>query len=306
MHVCLILFPGFPMLALSLAREVLRRANACAGHQLLSCHTRTVTGAPVDCADGTSVAPDRSGWSGVQGIDLVLLIANPAPSHFLPLGLRSFLEEATRAGAMLGGVSAGVGILDRLGVLSEPPTEPRCRMQITNLNQHPAGNSSSFTLDRRRLLVPDSFGLAEALIGWIARAHDPGLALKTAASLGLDHVAHPHATAVRDPDLTRMQAIMAAHLDVPRPLPCIAEDLGLSPKQLRNRCRAALGRTPAQVYTEMRLARADALVQSTALPVGAVARAAGFASPSAFTRSYRAHFGQAPQDRRRQRAPPQA
>ena len=64
MHVCLILFPGFQMLAFVFAREVLRVANKCAGQDLFTWQTRTVSGAPVAASDGTEIAGDKpSIWS---------------------------------------------------------------------------------------------------------------------------------------------------------------------------------------------------------------------------------------------------
>lgn len=100
--------------------------------------------------------------------------------------------------------------------------------------------------------------------------------------------------AARDPLLDRMQALMAARLDAPIPITGLCEALDLSPKQLRARCHKLLGRSPAQVYQDLRLARAAHLLRHTGLPVAEVAQAAGFASASSFTRSYRARFGDVP------------
>jgi AraC family carnitine catabolism transcriptional activator len=94
--------------------------------------------------------------------------------------------------------------------------------------------------------------------------------------------------------INQMQAIMAAHMDAPLPLPRIAAELDLNPRQLRHRCQQATGTTPTQVYTTLRLTRARKLTQDTALSVAEIAKATGFTSPSSFTRAYRDHFGQAP------------
>lgn len=87
---------------------------------------------------------------------------------------------------------------------------------------------------------------------------------------------------------------MVARLDRPVPIEALCDALELSPKQLRHRCRKLLGRTPVQVYQDLRLQRAAQLLEHTALPVAEVAQAAGFASHSSFTRSYRARFGTQP------------
>jgi transcriptional regulator GlxA family with amidase domain len=95
-----------------------------------------------------------------------------------------------------------------------------------------------------------------------------------------------------------MEAIMAANLASPLSLDRIASMLGLSAKQLRNRCQKCREATPARVYLSLRLAHARDLVEGTALPVAEIAAAAGFASASSFTRAFREAFGQSPRARR--------
>lgn len=108
----------------------------------------------------------------------------------------------------------------------------------------------------------------------------------------------PHARSIGDPVLSQMRAVMTEHLDEPVPLTVIAQQMGLSPKQLRLRCKKVLGTTPAQAYLELRLDHARELVNATAMSVADIARCTGFASPSAFTRSYRRTFGQSPREAR--------
>ncbi len=108
----------------------------------------------------------------------------------------------------------------------------------------------------------------------------------------------PHSGAVGDPALSKMRAIMVDTIDAPIALTEIAEKIGLSPKQLRLRCKKILGTTPAQAYLELRLDHARELVTATALSVADIARFTGFASPSAFTRSYKRAFGQSPREER--------
>ncbi|EBA08877.1 GlxA family transcriptional regulator [Sagittula stellata] len=303
MHVCLILFPHFPILGFVLIREVLDMANRIAGQPLFSCRIRTVTGQTVAASDGTNIAAEAQDWEGAQGFDLVVLCAGPHPLDHLPMGLRGFLARAEAAGATLAGLDQGALILARLGLLDGreavlPPDPDRTYPEV-------AQSERRHTFDRQRLTSTGGLATAEAMLDWIARSHGPALAARTGEALAHGRVAQASrslALAARaghgDPLMTRMTALMAAHLDAPLPLPQIADELDMRLKRLRLRCRKALHRTPAEVYLDLRLRRAAQLVEETTLSVAEIAAATGFASPSAFTRSYGKHFGKAPRAQR--------
>ncbi|MCR9274643.1 MULTISPECIES: GlxA family transcriptional regulator [Mameliella] len=300
MHVCLILFPGFPMLALSLVREVLRLANAQAEQRLFTLTVRTVNGAAVTDRDGTQVTGALPDWHGAQGFDLVLLCAGEAPLTALPMGLRAFLIRADAAGATLGGLDTGGTILARLGFLDgrEAVLPDSAPAELPENVKRIALSRAPFALDRQRLTTAGGLAVADALTAWIARAQGPALAADTAEALAHGRMRDAgrcqRMAITADPLLERMQSIMAARIEAPIAVEKVATELGLSPKQLRLRCRKGLNRTPAQIYLDLRLARAEQLVSETTLPVSEIARAAGFASPSAFTRSYHARFGAPP------------
>lgn len=307
MHVCLILFPGFQMLTCVLAREVLRMANDCAGQQLFTLQVRTVTGAPVMAADGTQIQGEQPNWHGAQGFDLVLLCAGHDPLHCLPMGLRSLLNRADAAGATLGGLGTGGLILAKLGYLAgrEAVLERTALDECADACRDIALSKNAFICDRQRLTSAGGMATGDALLAWIARVHSPALATKAAQALARDRIRdageRQQLPRSADPVLERMQAIMAAHIENPVPVERVAAELGLSPKQLRLRCRKGFGQTPAQVYQGLRLDRAAQLVTGTGLSVLEISRASGFASPSAFTRSYHARFGAPPRSHRRNR-----
>ena len=58
--------------------------------------------------------------------------------------------------------------------------------------------------------------------------------------------------------------------------------------------RQAFGVTPAQYHADLRLQRAEVLLQKTQRPVSEIARAVGFRNPSAFTRAWKRKHGYPP------------
>lgn len=300
MHISLVLAPGVPILTFALLREVVSLANAQAGAPVFSMDTRTVTAAPITSFDGFEIAPDRSDWTPAPGWDLVVLCAGAKPLGCLPMGLRGFLTRAAQAGGTLAGFDGGATILASLGYLDgfqaalpAPTSDEQAKAQAQII---PAKHS--FCLDRQRLTATTGIAACDAVLAWIAQVHSPELAREVSEKLSLKRSApKPPAQQipkVEDPVLAQMQTLMAAHLAAPLPLNALAGEMGLSQKQLRLRCRKGLGQTPTQIYLNLRLNRAEQLVRDTVLTVEEIAHATGFASPSAFTRSFRTRFGAPP------------
>ena len=269
MHVCLILFPGFPMLGYVLIREVLRLANACAGQALFSCEIRTVSGAPVMACDGTEIRAHAQDWDGAQGFDLVVLCAGPDPLDHLPMGLRGFLARADAAEATLAGLDQGALILARLGFLDGREAVLPRDLAPDAAERFPglALSARSHVFDRARLTSTGGMASAEALLDWIGRMRGPALSAQVAEALALGRLRNRGRDArmatrddSTDPVMTRMLAIMAAHMEAPLPLPRLAAELELNVKQLRRRCRKALDKTPSRICQELRLKRGATVV----------------------------------------------
>jgi len=290
MHICLVLFPGFALSSYALTQEVVSAANASGGAPRLDLQVMSASYGPLRSREGLEITPHHTGWDSVQGHDLLVLCADTSPFAHLTMGTRGFLTKANAAGSTLAGFGSGGLALAKLGFLDG---------HIATLAAHDedwpdiAETDRPFELDRQRLTARFGLTPVDALLAWMARDVDLGLAMRTGRELGITprQIGTPQTP---DPTLQRMQAIMQSALAPPLPLDRIAETLGLSPKRLRLRCAKGLGATPAQVYLRLRLDRAMTLVTQTASPVDEIAKATGFGTPSSFTRAFRAQFGKTP------------
>lgn len=74
----------------------------------------------------------------------------------------------------------------------------------------------------------------------------------------------------------------------------ILRTAGVSRQWLDRRFKALVGKTPSQVIREVRLERARALLSTTHLPVGEIARRCGFLRAENFTRLFRSATGRSP------------
>ena len=68
----------------------------------------------------------------------------------------------------------------------------------------------------------------------------------------------------------------------------------MSTRQLERLFRRYLSRSPKRYYMELRLHKARNLLMQTDMSVINVALACGFASPSHFSKCYRAHYSTTP------------
>jgi AraC family transcriptional regulator len=97
----------------------------------------------------------------------------------------------------------------------------------------------------------------------------------------------------------RVTAFMREHLDRPIGLEELAALVGLSRFHFCTAFRLATGRTPHLWLTEQRIERARALLGNPELHVSDIALAVGYATPSAFTASFRRIVGLTPSEYRR-------
>ncbi|MFN3690506.1 MAG: helix-turn-helix domain-containing protein, partial [Fimbriimonadales bacterium] len=103
--------------------------------------------------------------------------------------------------------------------------------------------------------------------------------------------------AVAMPDDTRLRTALEylqSHLSDPDALQKVSEQLCVSPRQCQRLFRVAMGCSPSEYLTELRLRRAATLLVSTNLSVSEIALEVGYLSLSHFSRVFRERFGKTP------------
>ena len=74
----------------------------------------------------------------------------------------------------------------------------------------------------------------------------------------------------------------------------LAEDMGVSVRQLQRKTRALMDETPTALIRTMRLKKAAHLIEADYGGISEVAYAVGFSNPAYFTKCFREYFGEAP------------
>jgi len=96
-----------------------------------------------------------------------------------------------------------------------------------------------------------------------------------------------------------MRLIQDGYLDDGRGIDALADALGMTARHLRRLFARYTGASPREVAATRRVQRAKALIDDTALPMSAVAFAAGFASIRRFNAAFRAVYRRPPSALRR-------
>ncbi len=118
---------------------------------------------------------------------------------------------------------------------------------------------------------------------------------------GSDAQPHPPMSeTVSEPRVRRALLIMEQHLNRPIAIASVADELGMSVRQLERLCREHVGLGPASLYRQLRMRYANWLIENTDRSVTEIAIEAGFADCAHFSRQFKDAYGLSPSTRRLQ------
>jgi AraC family transcriptional regulator, glycine betaine-responsive activator len=300
--------PRFAMMGFSSAIEPLRSANRLSGRQLYSWHILSRDGKPVVASNGIAVLPEAS-IEATGRYDMIVVCAGLAVELYEDKAVFAWLRRLDRQGVVIGAISLGPYVLARAGLLDGY----RCTIHweslasFTEAFPHLDVTPELFEIDRNRFTCSGGIAALDLMLNLIQLQH--GHALATAVSDQFIHerirdrhdrqrMALPARLGIRHPKLVAAVKRMEETLDEPLSCAALAEDIGLSGRQLERLFGKYLGRTPTRYYMELRLNKARLLLLQTDMSVLDVALACGFASASHFSKCYREFFKKTPSEER--------
>ena len=312
------LVPEFSMIAFTMAIEPLRLANRTTGQpgyrwRLCSSDGLPVTASNgVECSVHTSLEDERRLMTGEDRPSMVFVCSGVNVERHISRSVNAWLREEYNRGVTVGGVCTGAYVLASAGLLSGK----RCAIHWENLpgfaEAFPkveafadlyevdgniytcAGGTAS--MDMMLQLIRGDFGdgvvnrICEQVLTDRVRAPTDRQRLPLRARLGVQN----------NKVLTIIER-MEAQLSEPCSLLDIADEVGLSRRQIERLFRTEMGRSPARYYLELRLDRARHLLLQSSMPVIDVAVACGFVSASHFSKCYRELYDRSPQQERADR-----
>jgi transcriptional regulator GlxA family with amidase domain len=303
------------MHAFSSAIEPLRIANRRGVQDAYDWLVGSVDGAPVTASNGVVVVADFA-MDALQGAtDLVVLAGWGAIEQDFAFEV-AWLRRQARSGCRIIGLSSGVVVLARAGLLDGKRASAHWEDMLHITENHPRIELSHclFETDGRITTCAGGAAASDMMIAIIAADHGVEIAHDVAMRLIVDRVRDgraqqglPASLRFHTSEQRVLEAItiMEANLEEPLPVSEIARLLGLGQRQLERLFARNVDGSPRVIYERLRLDRARHLVLQGSAPITEIALDCGFESPSRLSRAYRKRFGVSPSgDRMLLRSPP--
>ena len=162
---------------------------------------------------------------------------------------------------------------------------------------------SVFIIDGNRMTTAGGTSSIDLFLKIIADDHGEELANAVADQMIYNsartekdgqRVSIPTRIGVRHPKLANVIKMMEENIEEPISPSLLAQEVGMSTRQLERLFRRYLDRSPKRYYMELRLQKARNLLMQTDMSVINVALACGFTSPSHFSKCYRSQYDTTP------------
>ncbi|MGR3374957.1 MAG: GlxA family transcriptional regulator [Pseudooceanicola nanhaiensis] len=299
-----VLLNNFSLLSFASAMECLRIANRMSGRELYSWKLASETGEMVSCSAGTSFAVD-CGLEELTREDTVILCAGIAVQDETSRRLLNWLRREARRGLSVGGLCTASYALAKAGLLDGKRATIHWENQdsFSEEFEEVTLTKSVFVVDGNRMTTAGGTSSIDLMLKVIADQQGEDLANTVADQLiyssirtdqDTQRLSVPTRIGVRHPKLSQVIQMMESNIEEPISPAVLAKDVGMSTRQLERLFRRYLSRSPKRYYMELRLQKARNLLMQTDMSVINVALACGFASPSHFSKCYRAHYNTTP------------
>jgi transcriptional regulator GlxA family with amidase domain len=299
-----VLMEHFTLLSFSSALDALRIANRMSGKKLYDWTFIGENEEFVSCSAGTQFKLDTT-LIELHRDDTILLCGGTIIQESTTKKLIGWLRREARRGLIIGGLCTAAYPMAKAGLLDGKKATIHWENQDSFAEEflEVELTKTVFVCDGNRYTTAGGTSSIDLLLKIIADDHGEELANAVAdqmiySSIRTDQdtqrLSVPTRIGVRHPKLSKVIQMMEINIEEPKSPSILAKDVGMSTRQLERLFRRYLDRSPKRYYMELRLQKARNLLMQTDMSVINVALACGFASPSHFSKCYRAHYDTTP------------
>jgi len=299
-----VLMENFTLLSFSSALDALRIANRMSGKTLYEWTFIGENEGVVSCSAGTQFKLDNP-LIELHRDNTVLLCGGTSIQEVTTKKLIGWLRREARRGLTIGGLCTAAYPMAKAGLLVGKKATIHWENQDSFAEEflEVELTKTVFVCDGNRYTTAGGTSSIDLLLKIIADEHGEELANAVAdqmiySSIRTDQdtqrLSVPTRIGVRHPKLSKVIQMMEINIEEPISPSILAKDVGMSTRQLERLFRRYLDRSPKRYYMELRLQKARNLLMQTDMSVINVALACGFASPSHFSKCYRAHYDTTP------------
>ena len=307
-----VLLKDFTMLCFSAAVESLRIANRMSGYELYTWILLSEDGEPVRCSAGIEFVV-QSELKEVFRDDTIMICGGINIQNATTKRVLNWVRREARRGPVIAGLCTAGYTLARAGLLDGRRATIHWENQdsFTEEFENVELTKSVFVVDGNRITTAGGTSSIDLMLKLVANDHGEDLANAVADQLiyssirtdqDTQRLSIPTRIGVRHPKLSLVIQKMEQNIEEPISPSNLARDVAMSTRQLERLFRRYLNRSPKRYYMELRLQKARNLLMQTDMSVINVALACGFASPSHFSKCYRAHYDTTPYRERGARA----
>ncbi|WP_245780981.1 GlxA family transcriptional regulator [Litoreibacter janthinus] len=298
-----VLMENFTMLSFAGAVDALRIANRMVP-DTYEWILAGEGGTTISCSSGISYQLDMD-LDDVQRDDTIILCGGTHVQEATTKRLLNWLRREARRGVVIGALCTASYVLARAGLLDGKRATIHWENQDSFIEEFEDVEltKSVFVVDGNRMTTAGGTSSIDLMLKIIASDLGEDVANMVAdqqiySSIRTDQdqqrLSIPTRIGVRHPKLSRVIQMMEVNVEDPISPSLLAKEVGMSTRQLERLFRRYLNRSPKRYYMEIRLQKARNLLMQTDMSVINVALACGFASPSHFSKCYRAHYDTTP------------
>ncbi|MFP4237980.1 GlxA family transcriptional regulator [Rhodosalinus sp.] len=295
---------GFSLHCFSSAVDCLRIANRMSNRSLYSWRLLGEGGQEVTSSAGITFRLDGD-LEELSREDTMLICGGIDVRAATTRRVLGWLRREARKGLTVGGLCTASYTLAAAGLLDGKRATIHWENQDSFAEEFDEVTltKSIFVIDGNRMTTAGGTASIDLMLKIIANDHGEELANAVADQLiystirsdqDSPRLSIPTRIGVRHPKLSRVIQMMEANIEEPISPSLLAREVGMSTRQLERLFRRYLNRSPKRYYMELRLQKARNLLMQTDMSVINVALACGFASPSHFSKCYRAHYDTTP------------
>lgn len=303
-HFCFLLVDEFSHIAFSCAIEPLRIANLISGKELYKWSYISENGKDATCSNST-VTLVHYDYHTIPPCDRLFLLSGINVHNHFTDSLRACLRREVSRNIPLGALCSAAYLLAKGGYLRSLRAAIHWEYHDGFMEEFPDVNlvRNVFVADEQIITASGGTATADLMLHLIERKYGYDLSVAVADQMVYNAVRDATADqrvslqsrhGMRNPHLSKAIGLMMESIETPISLNEIADELGISKRQVERLFGRFLNCSPKKYYVELRLQRAQHLLLQTDRSVTEVALACGFESPGYFSRVYRAAFGVLP------------
>ena len=303
-RVVFLLLDQFSMVPFASALDALRIANRYSRNPIYSWKLAGEGGESVTCSNGSRILLDM-GLEEISRDDTVLICGGLGIGAASTKPVLNWLRREARKGIAIGGLCTAAYTMAKAGLLDGK----KCTIHWENYDSFVEEfdevelTKAIYVIDGNRYTCAGGTSSLDLMLKLMATLRDEEMANWVADQLlhtnirterDEQRLSIPTRIGVRHPKLSTVIQMMEANIEEPVSPSVLARDVGMSTRQLERLFSRYLSRSPKRYYMELRLQKARNLLMQTEMSVINVALACGFASPSHFSKCYRAQYDTTP------------